>query len=401
MSKLSTTENKTNDSESKNINSIAKKLQKKYTSKRKVNEKALNKSLPVRIFSAITSAICVVVALFALLFFISSINASFQKVVPSFAGYSTLRVSSGSMVKSGFEVGGTVVVKSVDTSTLKPDDVIAFYTYSSSYYGVNSREMKVIPTESIGDQKSGLTFMKFFGVQNAYMQEAAKSGSMLVLHHIRSVYEDSNGKRWFSTYGSSNAADDTWLISEDYVVGTNDNSGMGIFVSRVMNFASTMFGKLTLIIIPVCAIGLILIKQLLYDIQISRLQLSVVEEKRKLTDPLCIRYQIGYSMDNKTKYKVLAQADAEDINLYLSLLWRKGSAPANIRKYYLRKKVLVDTIAELRDVNRNCEQMFANGTDPKEIARYYDTSKKEIKKKYHDNRKKLKLMREKYSEENV
>lgn len=376
---------------------LANKLQKKYTKTYKVNEKTLKeKNIFLKIISVTSSVICCAVALFALVFCVCNFSATLQKIVPSFAGFSTMRISSGSMVKSGYKVGDTVVVKSVDAKTIKPNDVVAFYTYSKSYYGVNKTDMKEVSADSIAKHKSGLTFTKFFGFQNKQMKEAARSGSMLVFHHVRSVYQDEEGRRWFTTYGSSNSSDDTWLINEDYVVGISDNSKAGVFMSKILNFASTTIGRLALVIIPLAIISFVLIKQLLRDIQIARLQLSVIEEKRKLTDPICVKYEVGYSMDNKSKYKVLAQAELKDINLYLSLLWKNGAAPANIRKYYLRKKLLLKSTIELRDVNRNCEQMFKMGKDPKEIADYYQQSKMQIHKKYEQKRKRLKSIKDKY-----
>lgn len=382
--------------EEKHIQAIADKLKKKYSTKRKINEKPLNKSTLSRVVSLILSCFCCLLALFVIVFCIASFNATLQKVVPSFAGFSTMRVSSGSMVNSGFNIGDTIVVKTVDTHTLKPNDVIAFYTYSKSYYNVTTKDMVYVPADEIDELKTSVGFRDFLGLKNSNMQEAGKSGSMLVLHHIRAVYQDINGKRWFTTYGSSNASDDPWLISEDYVVGINDNSAAGKGMAKMINFASMPIGKLTLIIVPLAIIGFVLVKQLMHDIQIAKLQLDVVEEKRKLTDQICVKNQVGYSMDKKTKYKVLAQASPENFNEYMTLLWEKGSTPNNARKYYIRKKFLINSDIELRDLNRTCEEMFARGEDPQKIAKFYDTRKKEITKKLEEKHRKLKAIREKY-----
>ena len=400
MTKVLEQELKNQDLENKKIEAIAEKLQKKYSKKRTINEKSLNQKFWSRLVSVTLSVVCTLVTLFAIVFCISSFNSTIQRVVPSFAGYSNMRVSSGSMVKSGFNIGDVVVVKQVDTHTIKPNDIIAFYTYSKSYYGVNVKKLTPISVDDIGEHSTKLSALEFFGVKNAYMQEAGKAGAMLVFHHVRAVYEDANGKRWFTTYGSSNASDDTWAIAEEYVVGVNDNSKTGQVLSSIINFMSGPFGKLALLIIPLGILGFVLIKQLIYDIQISKLQLDVVEEKRKLTDNICVKHKIGYSMDNKTKYKVLAQASMDEKNEYLSLLWKNGSAPNNIRKYYMRKKFITNSDAELRDVNRQCEEMFKQGEDPKKIAKFYDTRKTEIFNKLEEKKRKLKAIKEKYKSYN-
>ena len=67
-------------------------------------------------------------------------NSKVQKVCPSVAGYSLMQVVSGSMVKSGFNKGDNIVIRSVDTDTLKRDDKIAFYVYYKSYKGIRTKE---------------------------------------------------------------------------------------------------------------------------------------------------------------------------------------------------------------------------------------------------------------------
>ena len=66
----------------------------------------------------------------------------------------------------------------------------------------------------------------------------------------------------------------------------------------------------------------------LKNIQIAKLELDCVEEKRKITDDICVKNKVGYQMSNKTKYKILAQATDENRNEYIKLLWKDGTAVA-------------------------------------------------------------------------
>ena len=112
------------------IEETAKKLQGKYTKKRKINEKLLYKRS--KWLSALTIALnvlCVIIVLCSAIVFFSIVNCKAQGVAPSFAGYTSMRISSPSMEASGFMEGDTVMARRVDTKTLKVGDVIAYYLY--------------------------------------------------------------------------------------------------------------------------------------------------------------------------------------------------------------------------------------------------------------------------------
>ena len=171
--------------------------------------------------------------------------------------------------------------------------------------------------------------------------QAAKSDAKLVFHHIREVYEDTDGTRWFKTYGSSNEADDLWFISENVVVGLYDGSSSAHFFSTVISATNSRFGFLILLI-PVIMLGCVISLDTLKAIARTKLELDCVKEKRKITDPICVRNNVGFNMDTKTKYKILAQATKENTNEYISLLWRDGTAPTSIRKYLSRRNILLE-----------------------------------------------------------
>lgn len=386
---------KHDDSVNKAIEKTAKRLATKYNKKRDINLKALEKRSRIpKWLSIILTTLLGVVIVFCGMLCYSIINARLKRVVPQFGGISTMRIVSGSMVKSGFKIGDTVVVKKVNQNSLKPDDIIAFYTYSPSYYGVNANDFSKV--EQFENRNYKITFSEFFGVTSPEIINAGRVGAMLTFHHIREVFEDSDGTRWFKTYGSSNPGDDTWIINENYVVGIYDNSGMGKILAFVLNFASSTVGLFACILVPIVIVSILLVKQCLHDVQVAKLELDVVEEKRKLTDEICVKNGIGFGMDKKTKYKVLAQAGPDEINTYLALLYKNGSAPENIRKYYLRKRLILKNTQLRRDVHRKCEEMFKQGVKPTLIAEFYETENKKIMEKFEKDQKRLKTLINKY-----
>ena len=384
---------KEDDSVEKLLSKKAKDLQSKYDKKRKINEDFLKKKTPLqKTFSIILDVFCVFCVLVAGVVCFSSINSRVQKVSPTFAGYANMVVVSGSMVNSGFNIGDTIIVRSVDTRTLHKNDKIAFYVYPDDYKSFDINTCEVVPDEEIPANSYVMSFSSLLGIQPDKIVRAAKSNSQLVFHHIREVYSDVNGTRWFKTYGSSNTADDVWYISENMVVGLYDESGAASFFSSVISAVNSQYGFLILLI-PVIFLAIVISFDWIKAIVRTKLELDCVEEKRKITDPVCVRNNIGFGMDTKTKFKILAQASPEKTNEYLSLLWKNGSAPNNIRKYYTRRNILLDYNRQLLELNRECEKRFKKGEDPVVVAKYYTENKSRLEQEQVAKCRELRAMR--------
>lgn len=384
------------------IEKTAKRLKKKYNTKRKINEKLIRKQpLHKRIISGIITTISVVLFLLAFLLGFSIIAAKMQQTNPCFAGYNVLQIATGSMINSGHNRLDRIVAKSVDTHTLKPGDKIVFYDYPPSYKNFKFKDVQRIEPEDIGKTKSGLTIPLFLGLQTDEIKQAAeyaiRTNYHPIFHHIRAVYEDANGERWFTTYGSSNPDDDKWIIHEDYVIGIYDGSWFASGLITVIGFLSDPMMLVISIMAPFMLIAFFIVMACFREVQYAFLELDVVEEKRKLTDEICIECEIGFKMDEETKYKVLAQADENEKQEYIKLLWKDGEDKNSIKKYYLRKRLKLRPIEELCKLNRTCEEMMKNGASDYNIAKYYRQEKAKILKKEEDTKKRLKNLRKKYS----
>ncbi len=407
------------DSVTRALNKFADKLKGKYTKKRKVNEALLRKKTPFeRVVGVIVNVLSTLVFGFAIIFCFSTVYSKLNNMPPSVAGYFCMRVSSGSMINSGFNIGRNVIVHSVDTKTLKPDDIIAFYVDYSHYESeTTGGQLTLKPVDEIGSTKYELSFAGFFGVQSERIRESAKNDDLLVFHHIRAVWEDDAGHRYFTTYGSSNTyADgetvtDVWLVDENLVVGIFDDSNLANAVSVGLNAVSSPIGVFIILLIPMLALIYSLIMRALRNVQCAMLENDVIEEKRKLTDPICVKNEIGYKMGKEAKYKVLAQAEDEQKLEYINLLWKTNDRPEAIRKYYLRKDLIIKPMQKLRDVNRQCEQMFKDNVQPAKIAKFYQEEKKKIEeeekrykrllKEVHKTNEALRQEKDKEGEQNV
>ena len=364
-------------------------LRRKYFKQRKVNEKYLTKKTPIqKVLSVFLDVVCVALFVVGLVVCFSTINTTINGYMPNFAGYSNLVISSGSMVKSGYEIGDIVIVHSVDANSLNVNDKIAFYVYSPSYVNFDSSDVKDV-SDQHNKTKYTLSFKQLFGFPTDEVKQAEQANCDIVFHHIAGIYEDQNGERWFKTYGSSNGSEDSWWINEKYVVGIQDESILAKSVVGLVGLASKQYGLLILGI-PVAILIVSMMFSFLKNIQIAKLELDCVEEKRKITDEICVKNNVGFQMNKKTKFKILAQATDEQIDEYIKLLWKDGNAPDSVTKYYRRKKLLVSTNKQLLKLNRECEQMFKRGEKPKTIAAHYLKEKERIEAKSEEIRKRFK-----------
>jgi len=303
-----------------------------------------------------------------------------------------MTIKSGSMVASGFNVGDNITVRACDTNTLHEGDKIAFYVYENDYKNFDINHCQRVEDNVIAPNAYTLSFNTFFGLHSKEIIEAAKNGATPVFHHIRAIYEDANGTRWFKTYGTSNGSDDVWFISENMVIGLYDNSTAGLVFSSIIKAVNSQFGFLVLLV-PVVLLGLIIVFEAYKNLQRAKLELDCVEQKRKITDPICVKNDIGFGMDTKTKYKILAQANESEHNEYISLLWKKGAIPKNIKKYYMRRDVILGYNRKLCELNRTCEEMFKRGEKPTKIAKFYTVEKQKLMNEQRDMAKKLRAMR--------
>ena len=350
-------------------------LNKKYTHERKINEKAMSKTkTPTqKAFSIIFDIVCVILVLFMGMFCFSILNSKSQKTPASVFGYYALKIASPSMEASGFKVGDCVMVHAVDTNTLSIGNIIAFYAYNSAVdtpIELPPQENKPVYTNSI---------MQFFGIQPKEIKRVASSGARLTFHEIVGIYEDINHHKFFRTKGTSNSSEDVWYISQNHVLGIYVNSKAASNFSGILNSAGSSWLILVSLLIPVLLLAFIILKECFKDVQIAKLELDCIEEKRKITDPICVKNKVGFNMDRKSKYKILATASEEEKMQYVKLLWPEDKIPHCVRKYYLKRgAMLLGPLQKLRNINRKCEQMYKDGTDLKKIGAYYEKERAKI-----------------------
>lgn len=374
----------------------------------KISEKRLNEGrTPLkRFFSVCLNIISTIVFLLAIMVFTCSVISMTQALPTSIAGFSTLEISSSSMEASGLYKGNRIVVKSVNAKSLKEGDVIAFYVEPNIFSVVDQSSLTVVNTntDNAKDKKGSFSIEKFIGIHSKAIRDAVHDDGAFIIHHIKNVYEDKNGVRYFSTYGSSNGYTDPWLVREDLIVGVYDATNTSKVITVILNGLNNPIVLSLVIIIPLTLLIFSIMNEVIKLGMILKLQNDVLRGRRLLTDLGCVKYDIGYKMSEKEKLEVLATAPDELKTVYVSLLWRSGTAPKSIRKHYLKKSILLNCYREYNELDRSIELMYKDGIDENIIAKHYMKNRQAIEEKearYKALMKKMKTSSNKNIKENA
>ena len=157
------------------------------------------------IISSVLVWLLVVVAVGMMVFTIVSVN-TFDRNDRAVFGHKMYIVLSDSMSATDFSAGDLVVVKEVDPSTLRANDIVAFVSQSSESYG------------------------------------------QTMTHKIRARTVSDNGEPGFITYGTTTGIDDEEIVTYPYV------QGKYVFaipkLGSFFTFMKTPLGYLVCILLP-------------------------------------------------------------------------------------------------------------------------------------------------------
>ena len=186
------------------------------------------------------------------IFFASSLIITKKTIgIPMIAGYSLIKISSGSMRDYGFEIGDFAMIKqqkSIDD--YKVGDYIAFFECvdSNVQNHFQANESCLEPTKD-------------------------PRASRIIFHEIMSIVTDNNGKKWFITKGVNNKYNDVHPIYEDYVIGKYKENLAGL--ANFIKFLLSIKGALLVIVLP-CSIivfkDCLVLVNLIFEIQDDKKQ---------------------------------------------------------------------------------------------------------------------------------
>lgn len=254
-----------------------------------MSKKKTEKSSPI---GAIITTIIYIVLLVILVFSIIINVSKKDNQISTMFGYAFAVVQSGSMINGGFNVGDMVIIKEVNTDTLKPcerdstntvienGDIIVFYDY------FDAKDENVNLTNITEEVLNG-TYVDFSDPSKAPTDRKTKqypidNGTILIFHRIISIWVDESGTRFFETKGDSNNSADNKLIREDFVCAKYAQSSP--VLQSVLSFMATTTGLIVVILIPV---GFLIITQIISfskEMKVNINAIKILERKIRYND---------------------------------------------------------------------------------------------------------------------
>lgn len=265
--------------------------------------------------------------------------------MPSVFGLAFGYISSGSMTRTGFEIGDIILTFKTNPDKLRAGDIITFYYYlDRADYTVSKNTLTVIQTY---DRENNINGDYAKGTATAYERDLLNSlrnnyegekterkqindlpGSTKVyFHRIVGVYSNSKGELFFQTEGDSNASPDSYFISADYVSGKYVNTPS--FVSDIFTFMSSPTGILTLVVIPLSILLLFLLFSIIEQINRIILENKVLSREIRFDEEDVRSANIGKDMEEITKVKFFAETPQKDKQDVVVFLWGHLNSGSN------------------------------------------------------------------------
>ncbi len=185
--------------------------------------------------------------------------------VPSIFGVSIVRILSGSMENSGFNIGDNVIIKKTNTNTLWKGDIIAFFQKEDP-----ADAGRILTILNNIDDEPNIT--KPIPENRLTLDDLQGTGMRVVFHEIINVYYDETGTRFFETKGSSNASADSVKIRADFVIGKYVDTPQ--WFRGVIKWIASPVGMVVCVCIP---LGILIIFQSLALIE--QINFMYVEKK--------------------------------------------------------------------------------------------------------------------------
>ena len=261
-----------------------------------------------------------------------------ENQVPPIFGTSFVRVLSGSMKKSDFQINDVVIVKETKATELRVGDIIAFYNYNDNAdnlemlslyngttYGTNSEDVtnnisglekdengnyiynqelyntvkNTATGETFARPSNNGTVEKLENPNRVSKDKIIDSGAKVYFHMIVNIYVDQSGTLFFETRGTSNGSSDDHYTREDLVVGKYTNTPR--FVRDVVKFCASTQGMLLIVVLPLSIIVLLEMLSVLEQINNILLEKKVIKREIPFNTKETQKANVGIEMREHDK----------------------------------------------------------------------------------------------------
>lgn len=253
---------------------------------------------------------------------------------PSIFGISVVRIMSGSMIASGFNINDNAFVKSVDAKEIWVNDIIAFYSKYDEVDIKLQNDKKLIKLEE-KQQTTNQQQIPYEG--RTTIAEAKEKGIRIVFHEVIEVYEDQNGTRFFKTKGSSNGSADAYYIREDFVFGRHIE--MSPVIMGAIKWICSPMGMIALVCLPLGILVILQSLSLIEQINFIVIEKKLLAKRIDHKDPEAMRLFKSGEMEEISKILYMSKTKPEEQDEVYSLLWSTQSKGITTKKQDYYEKV--------------------------------------------------------------
>ena len=256
-----------------------------------------------------------------------------QNEVPSFFGVSVVRVLSGSMKASGFDIGDNVLVKKIAVDEIWEGDIIAFYSKYDKVDNDLSMYNKLTKLNS-QDDEIVVSNPPVVIEGRSTVEDAQEQKCRVVFHEVKEVWCAENGTRFFKTKGTSNGDYDTYKIREDFVIGRYIETS--VFLRNSIKWISSPIGMIVLVCLP---LGILIILQslsLIEQINFIVIEKKLLSGKMHWSDSEAMRLIKSGEMEEIAKIIYLGNIKEDEREMLFDELWLVG--PKNKTKKIIEKE---------------------------------------------------------------
>lgn len=311
--------------EKNNTQDILSEYQNVVKSTKKKRKKVKKQRTLYAIFGIISDIFIYPIIIISLIACIAMYTSKSENVIPPVFGYSFVKVLSGSMVKSGFEINEIVIINQNQKDNVGKDDIVAFYYPVKKIAGKSS--LKKVDEIT---NRSNISFTyKVDGVEETINRsgkeyeldkETLTKKARIYFHHILNIYVDTeDGIIYYETKGSSNASADTYLIREDLIIGKYANTPK--FIRAALTFCSTSTGMIILVVIPLSILVLLELLNLIEQIGNIMTEKKVLKLKMRFDCEEAIKANVAIELSDLNKIYLYDIVSPNDKPLLYDMQW--------------------------------------------------------------------------------
>lgn len=290
----------------------------------------------IKITSKIALPIIFVGLITAVLIFVSKPAGK----MPSFFGYSFVKIQSSSMKDAGFNVGDVAIISQKETPIYQKGDIVVFYKY------FDIADNNLLSSLILYDEWDRVETGENPNAENRINMQLLQENDFIVyFHYINDIYVSPiDGTIFYQTIGGNEGAVADGFIRQDYVFGNYVETPKVFTV--ILSFMSSSIGMVLLVVAPLAFLVLMECFTLIEHVNLLIVENKVFNRQIPFDSKEVERYNIGSTMDlaRKVYFYLTSPIDEREKVFDFLFLKAKDSNDSNKLTYEiaLKSKKILD-----------------------------------------------------------